>query len=140
MDNLLLAVLIHERPDPFEALKGILSDLSVESYSITGYRDAKDLIAEYHPLLIFVDQPIWSRWHADIVKMAREADQTFNIIVVGPLLDIQLYVSAMEQGAFNYVAPPFSHRTLTVVVHSAAMDARDHRDSLALVASAHAAS
>ncbi len=133
MDNLLLAILIYERPYPFEALKGVLCDTSVESYSVDGWSEAKDIIAEYQPLLVFVDLPNWNRWHAGIVKMANAADHTFNIVVVGPLPDIELYVSAKEQGAFSFIAPPFSHGPLALVVHSAVMDVRDRRESLALV-------
>ena len=44
MDNLFLAILIHERPDPFEALKGVLCDISVESYSVDGWSEAKDIL------------------------------------------------------------------------------------------------
>lgn len=139
MDNLLLAVLIHERPDPFEALKGALCNLSVESYSVRGCNEAKSLIAQYQPLLVFVDLPIWGIRNADIVNMAKAANRTCNIIVVGPLPDIDLYASAIELGAFSFVAPPFSPETLTVVVHSAALDALDRRESLGRVALAHAA-
>jgi DNA-binding NtrC family response regulator len=102
----------------------------VEFFCVKGCREAKDLIAQYHPVLVFVDVPIWSKSHADIVNMSKGADQNFNIIVVGPLPDIEQYVSAIERGAFNYVAPPFFHETLTPVVHSAAMDARERRESL----------
>lgn len=137
MDNHLSAVLIHERPEPFEALKGALGDLSVESYCVKGSNGAEALIAQFQPLLVFVDLPIWSQSHADIVNMANAADQTFNIIVVGLLPDIEEYVSAVELGAFNFMAPPFSHDSLTMAVHSAAKDAMDRR-ALAKAILAHA--
>ena len=57
MDNLILAVLIQERPDPFEALKGVLSGMDVEAYSVESCSEAQNLIAQYHPLLVFVDLP-----------------------------------------------------------------------------------
>jgi DNA-binding NtrC family response regulator len=133
MDNLLPAILIHERPYLFDALKGVLCDISVESYSVDGWDEAKAIIAEYQPLVVFVDLFNWNRWQAEIVKMANAADHTFNVIVVGPLPDIELHASVREQGAFSFVAPPFSHEALTMAVHSAVMDVRDRRESLALV-------
>ncbi|MGO8790148.1 MAG: hypothetical protein ACLQVL_22570 [Terriglobia bacterium] len=139
MDNLILAVLIQERPDPFEALKGVLSGMDVEAYSVESCSEAQNLIAQYHPLLVFVDLPVWSRFHADIVNMAKAADQTFNIIVVGPTPDIELYASAIEQGAFNFVAPPFSREPLLRVVHSAAMDVQERNELLAREVLAHTA-
>lgn len=139
VDNPILAVLIQERPDPFEALKSVLSDMDVEAYSVESCDEAKNLIAQYHPLLVFVDSPVWSRFHADIVNMAMAADRTFNIIVLGSAPDIELYASAIEQGAFNFVAPPFSREPLMRVVNSAAMDARERRESLTREVFAHAA-
>jgi DNA-binding NtrC family response regulator len=85
-----------------------------------------------------VDLPIWRKSHADIVNKAISVDSTFNIIVVGTLPDIEQCASAIERGAFDYVAPPFSHETLTLLVHSAAMDARERRESLARVFLTHA--
>jgi DNA-binding NtrC family response regulator len=139
MDNLILAVLMQERPDAFEALKGALSDMEVEAYSVQGCNEAKSLIAQYHPLLVFVDLPIWNKFHADIVRMAQTADQTFNIIVLGPAPDIEAYASAIERGAFNFVAPPFSREPLTRIVYSAAMDARERTEAQAREVFAHAA-
>ena len=140
MDNLIRAVLIHECPEPFQALKGALSDLSVESYCVKGCSEAKNLIAQYQPLLVFVDHPIWRKSYADIVEMAIVDDQFFfNMIVVGPLPDIEQYVSAVSQGAFSFVVPPFPNERLTQVVHSAALDALDVTESLAQMPLAHAA-
>lgn len=130
MDNHLSALLIRELPEPFQALQGALSDLSVESYPARGCNEAASLVVRYQPPVVFADLPIWRQSHAEIVNMANAANRTFNIIVVGPLPDIEQYMSAIERGAFNFVAPPFSHDTLTLAVHSAAMDARERRESL----------
>jgi DNA-binding NtrC family response regulator len=139
MENLLVAVLIHERPEPFQALHGRLADLSVKAYCAKKCTEAERLIAQYQPLMVFVDLPIWSESHGDLVNMAKGTDQTFNIVVVGPLPDTEEYVSAIKQGAFNFVAPPLSYEALIGVVHSAAIDARERRESPAQTLSAHAA-
>jgi DNA-binding NtrC family response regulator len=133
MDDHLLAVLIHERPEPFQALQGALGDLSVESHCAQTWSEARNIIAQYQPLLIFVDLSIWRKSHTDMVMMANAVRQVFNIVVVGMLPDIEKYISVVEQGAFSFVAPPFSHDTLTLIVHSAAVDARNLRESRAEV-------
>ncbi len=131
METPLVAISIHEHPEPCKVLEAALGDLSVETYFVEGCPAARDLIAQYQPLLVFVDHAIWRRSHNEIVYMARAADQYFSIVVVGSTPDIEMYVSAIEQGAFEFIAPPFSLETLTRVVHSAALDAHELRESFA---------
>jgi DNA-binding NtrC family response regulator len=130
MKTPLLAVLLHERPETFESLEGTLQDLSLETYGAKTWRAAEVLIDHYRPLLVFVDFSIWRKIHTGIVNKAMGTDHTFNPIVVGALPDIEEYVSAMEQGAFNYIAPPFSHESLTLLVHAAAVDASERREAV----------
>jgi DNA-binding NtrC family response regulator len=133
MDTPLLAISIHEHPEPCKALEAALGDLSVETYFVKGLPAARDLIAQYQPLLVFVELAIWNRSHAEIVHLAGAADPYFNIVVVGSVPDIEMYVSAIEQGAFEFIAAPFAPETLTRVVQSAVKDARSCRESLARV-------
>ncbi len=133
MDTPLFAISIHEHPEPCKALEAALGDLSVETYFVKGWAAARDLIAQYQPLLVFVELAIWNRSHAEIVHLAGVADPYFNIVVVGSVPDIEMYVSTIEQGAFEFIAPPFAYEALTRVVHSAAKDARSCRQSLAPV-------
>ena len=139
MDNLIVAVLIHEQTGSFEDLKGTLSDLSVETYCAQEWSGANDLIARYQPLVVFVDLPNWNKFSNDIHNTTAKTDHDFNIVVVGLLPDIERYVSAIERGAFSYIAPPLSHEGLTEVVHAAAMDARDRRGVVARRPLAHTA-
>jgi DNA-binding NtrC family response regulator len=138
MNNVVFAVLIYERRTPFRALKGALSDLSVETYCVKKCSEAETLIAQYQPLMVFVDLSVWVKSFADIAKMAKAADQTFNFVVVASLPDAELNASTIEQGAFTFVAPPFSREALIPVVRAAVMDARDRRESLARVGLARA--
>jgi DNA-binding NtrC family response regulator len=130
MDMPILAVSMHDDMEWCTELEGALEDLAVEVYTVKRCGEANDVIAKYQPLLLFVDLNIWKQSHDEIVSMAVAADQTFNIIVVGSLPDIEKFVSAIEHGAFNFVAPPFARDVLALVVYTAAIDARDRRRSL----------
>jgi DNA-binding NtrC family response regulator len=139
MDMPILAVSIHDHMEPCTELEGLLGDMSVETYSVKRWDEARDLIAQYQPLLVFVDLNIWRQSSEEMVSAAVAADQTFNIIVVGPQPDIEKYVSAIELGAFLFVAPPFARDVLAQSVYAAALDARDRRSSLARTPFSHAA-
>jgi response regulator of citrate/malate metabolism len=42
------------------------------------------------------------------------ASSPVDVIVVGAKKDIGLYLSALEEGAFDFVLPPFEHQRLGV--------------------------
>ena len=131
MDSPLVAIEIHESYELGKALGAALAELPAESYSVDRFNKAADVIAEYQPLLVFVDLAIWRLSRAELLEMQIAAEQFFNIIVVGSAPDIEIYVNAVEQGAFEYTAPPFFKDTLNRLVQSAAMDARYRRESVA---------
>jgi DNA-binding NtrC family response regulator len=131
MTNQLFALVIHDHEKPLKELKGILKDLSVETWSIDSCDSAEGLIAQYKPSMIFIDVPMWDKSHQQLVNLCRKSDLALNIIVVGEMPDIELYVASIERGAFSFIASPFSHDGLNPVVHSAAMDARERRDTMA---------
>lgn len=129
MDKPLVAVLVYEHPDPLRALSKTLMDLSVEYYGARTWDAATVLIGQYQPVMIFVEITIWSKTRDAIMRASESADHPFSTIVVGCVPDIELYVSTIEQGAFNFVAPPFSHDILTPVLQTATVDAQRRRDS-----------
>jgi FixJ family two-component response regulator len=49
--------------------------------------------------------------------------------VAGSLPDTRLYLSVMEGGAFDFIAPPFEHSPLKFVVRSAALNTYSRRDA-----------
>lgn len=130
MDMPILAVSLHNEKDQCIELEEALEDMSVEVYSAKRCVEAKELIANYQPLLLFVDLDIWKQLHDVILDMAISADQFMSIIIVASSPDIEMYVSAIEQGAFNFVAPPFARDVLAMIVYTAALDARNRRRSL----------
>jgi DNA-binding NtrC family response regulator len=139
MTDPLFALVIHDHDEALKELEGILKDLSVESWRITNCDSAESLIAQYKPSMIFIGLPVWERSHQQLVDLCRKADLALNIIVVGTMPDIELYVAAIERGAFSFIAPPFTHDGLNIIVHSAAIDARERRDAMAraVVAALH---
>lgn len=136
MRNHLFALLVHDHAEPFESLRRALRDLSVETYSITTCKEARDLISQCQPHIIFTESAVadgpWTR----ILKMAEAADVPVSVIVVGTVPDTRFYLSAMERGAFDFVAPPFEHEALNFVVRSAALNAHRRREALAHAATA----
>ena len=129
MTEHLFALLIHDHPEPFEALKRTLRDLSIETYSVASCKDAEDLITQCKPQIIFTDGSLLDGSWLSVLNMAEAADVPLSVIVVGAFPDTRLYLSVMERGAYDFVAPPFEHEPLNFVVRSAALNAHRRREA-----------
>jgi len=130
MNDHLFALLIHDRPEPFAALTRTLKDLRIETYSVATCQEAKHLISQCKPHLIFTEDALVDGSWTRVLRMAEDADVPLNVIVVGTLPDTRQYLSAMERGAFDFLAPPFEHQPLKFVVRSAALDVQRRREAL----------
>ena len=79
MDMPIHTVSLHNEKDQCIELEEALEDMSVEVFSAKRCVEAKELIASYQPLLLFVDLDIWKQSHGVILDMAITADQFINI-------------------------------------------------------------
>ncbi len=131
MENPIVAVMIQDEYESLNHLGGVLGDLGVETHYANGFKEASRLIRRHEPHVIFVNQSQWSDYFEELVRLANTDDHFFNILVVGPLPQVEWRAAAIAHGAFEYVAPPFSHERLTREVHSAFLDVMDRREALA---------
>ena len=130
MSENLSALLVHGHPEPFESLARTLRDLSVETYSVESCKEAEDLVSHCKPPIIFTDKSLVDGSWASILNIADSAGVPLSVIVVGAVPDMHLYLSVMERGAFDFVAPPFEHEPLNFVIRSAALDTHRRREAL----------
>ena len=134
MSDHVFALLVHSHPEPFESLKRALWDLSVETFSVETCREARELIPQCKPRVIFAENALPDGSWLSILSIAEAADVPLSLIVVGAVPNTRSYLSVMERGAFDYVAPPFEHEPLEFVVRSADLGARRRREALARAA------
>ena len=133
MKEHLFALVVHDCPEPFESLKRTLRELSVEAFSIETCREAENLIGQCRPHLIFTQGGLQDGSWLRVLNLAEASDPSPKVIVVGAFPDTRLYLSVMEKGAFDFVAPPFEPLPLGFVVRTAELDVR-RRDALARAA------
>jgi len=132
MNNRFFALLVHDRPDPLESLNTALKELSVETYSVRTCAEARRLILQTQPDLIFTDTCLPDGSWADVVDLPEKFGSPLNVIVVSATEDVQLYMSVLERGAFDFVLPPFERKGLEFIVRSGGEDARHRRKVRAL--------
>jgi DNA-binding NtrC family response regulator len=127
MNDRCFAILVHDRPAPLDSLKSALKDLSIDTFSVRSCEEAKRLIAETQPQVVFTDTSLPDGSWMDMVNAAEVAPSPVNVIVVGANKDVKFYLNALERGAFDFVLPPFEKQALDFVVQSAAQDSRHRR-------------
>jgi two-component system, NtrC family, response regulator AtoC len=132
MENRFVALLVYDRAYPLEALNAALKELSVGTYSVRTCEEARRLILQTQPDLIFTDTCLPDGSWADIVDLPARFGSAINVIVVSATEDVQLYISALQRGAFDFVLPPFERQGLEFVVRSGGEDARHRRKVRAL--------
>ncbi len=134
MRDKIFALLIHDNPDSLLGLKWALRELEVETFSVRNCQEAEGLLPQTQPQVVFVDTSLTEGSWVDAINLAERTDVPPNVIVVGANTNIDLYLSAMEHGAFDFVAPPFELEPLEYVVQSAALDARARKHAQARAA------
>jgi DNA-binding NtrC family response regulator len=128
MPERLVALLVHDGPGPFDSLQRALRELSIDTYSVSSCREARDLLSQWNPQVIFTESSLKDGPWVNILHTADSGENPVSVIVVAAHPDTRLYVSIMERGAFDFVAPPFEHESLRFVTRSAALDTQRRRD------------
>jgi len=113
-------LLLHELGDSLDALKSALKAQSVKVCSLRSFQEALPLLMGPNPPHLIFTQPklpdgIW----ADVVSLAMMAPKPINVIVVGRLADVGLYLQTITGGAFDFIVPPLTGYELTHVLRCA---------------------
>ena len=120
MAEQVFALLIHDKAKHFASLRTMLHDLSVETHTVSTCLEAASFISKRRPDVIFTECTMKDGSWADVLNLARKAGVLLSVVVVAAHADMHSYLSVMEDGAFDFVVPPFERDSLDFVVKSAA--------------------
>lgn len=121
MRERLSALLIHQVAEPLRSLRLALERQGVETAQARNCEEAWRILGGANPPhLVFTDTAVADGLWADVLALAAQAAQPVNVIVVARLVDTRLYIAAIEAGAFDFLAPPFTPADLAHIVRSAA--------------------
>ncbi|PYV17231.1 MAG: hypothetical protein DMG21_08980 [Acidobacteria bacterium] len=82
----------------------------------------RQFLTQDDELVVFTDVTSPARNWAAVLRLFEEA--RIPVIVVSRTLDINLYIDALEQGAMDFIVPPFTTSELSYVVHNAISHAK----------------
>ena len=124
------ALLVFHQTRPFNEIKDALGKIAVPTARAQTLAEAKLALSEANPpLLAFTESELPDGKWSEIVSFLEKAFSQVNVIVVGQTISANLYASAVEVGAFDYIAPPFEGVDLAHVVRCAADNALARRET-----------
>ncbi len=128
MKEKILALLVHQNSPTLTALKAALEHQGLRVLQAETHAHAQRLLDGLNPVpLVFTDIQLPDGTWSDILALAEKATQPVNVIVVARVVDTRFYVEAIENGAFDFIAPPFMTPDLEYVVHSALSNVTSRR-------------
>jgi len=115
------ALLVHADAEPLQSLKLALQGLFVETDQARTCQQARNVLrrATRPPDMVFTDTVLPDGTWREMLAVAREARLPPKIIVVSRIEDPWLYLDAMENGAFDFMIPPFAASDLAYILQSA---------------------
>ena len=130
MKGTVTALLIFHRTEPYNDLEAALEKLAVRVRRARTLAEACHVLSAANlPLLVFTESELPDANWADVVSLSARVASPVSVIVMGQEIDTKLYVSVIEGGAFDFMAPPFEALDLAHVVRCAADNALMRRQA-----------
>jgi len=113
-------LLLYSDPASFLGLEGLLESQSVPPVRARSCQEARTLLAQSGtPRIVLTDTTLKDGTWRDALRLARDASLPRAVIVVSRWDDIRLYLAALEEGALDFIAPPFLASDVNWVLRSA---------------------
>ena len=120
MGEKIKSVMIYDQCEPSEALNKVLKRLGLEVRRLRTCHEASGIFQQPDAAeLVFTDTNLPDGTWEDVVRLAHQSNAFLPVIVVSRVVDIDLYLKALERGAFDFVVPPFLSYDLANVTGSA---------------------
>jgi len=112
-------LVVDDERDMLENCSRIISRLGYDCITMTDSSAADTVIERERPQVILTDFAMPVKNGLDILRMARGIDPDIIVILISGFATIPNVVEAMKEGAFDYLAKPFSAEQLKVALERA---------------------
>jgi len=109
MKDTITALLVSEQDEPIVALSKVLEEQGLKTRLVRNVSEASGVLqGKSLPVAVFSATALDDGTWADIAFLAAKASKAVPVIVVSQDVNIKLYKSALENGAADFIVPPFS--------------------------------
>lgn len=114
------ALFVHGQDETFYDLARVLRSLNIEVLHVRNCREASQLFKRPAEVdLVFAGVALPDGNWADVLSLAQQSRTFLPVIVVSRMVDVGLYLDALEKGAFDFLTPPFLTSDIAHIVRSA---------------------
>lgn len=114
------AVLVHNHSERFNSLKAALDGLGITTHRARTCKEASFLLKNSsYAELVFTDTALPDGTWLDILKLAERSSDYLPVIVMSREANVDLYLNALDEGAFGFITPPFLAAGLAHIIRSA---------------------
>lgn len=128
------ALLVHKGDEVLGELRPVLEALGLEAVLVHGCKELQSRLQGLGVLAVFTETTLADGRYSDVCRMASEPATPLPVIVVSPFVDIDLYVESMENGASDFIVPPFFSTDVAHVLMTALSDGLPRRLAVSLQA------
>ena len=124
------ALLVFHHVEPYNHVENALDKLAVTMVRARTLAEARRIMSWRNPpLLVFTESVLPDGNWADVVSFSRKTPSPVSVVVVGREFGTKLHASAIEMGAFDFIAPPFDDMDLAHVIRCAGDNALRRRQA-----------
>jgi DNA-binding NtrC family response regulator len=129
-------LLVHRDDGVFDELRQTLQSLGLEAFRVSSCKELQSRLNGVGDFLtVFTEGRLPDGEYRDVCRIASRPVMPLPVIVVSPFVDMDLYLDSMENGASDFIVPPFLCTDIAHVVMTAISDGLPRR----LAVSQHAA-
>lgn len=119
MNRRVKVLVIDDERDMLDNCSRIISRLGYDCITVSDSTNADQVMERERPYIILTDFAMPVRNGLDILRMAKGVDPDTVVILISGFATIPSVVEAMKEGAFDYIAKPFSADQLKVTLERA---------------------
>jgi DNA-binding NtrC family response regulator len=120
MSNKLWTLLVSDTEEMVRELEGILREQGMETRHVRKCSEAYAALQEaILPTLVFSEASLPDGTWAEVLKATNGTRSSIPLVVISRIVDIRLYLDAMESGVHDLIVPPLSAPDIAYIVRSA---------------------
>lgn len=112
-------LVIDDEPDLLDSIRKVLERKKYEVSTALSGREGLALVSTFSPDVVLVDLKMPDMDGLFVLKTLAEQERDLPVILMTAFATVQTAVAAVRQGAFDYIAKPFSNDQLELVLQRA---------------------
>ena len=113
------AIIACTDPEIRHVLISVLREFGLQPVFLEKLDDLRLLLAQQETVALFIQSRFVKSGFREVLNAAERQDARVPVVVCSEFYDKDIYMEAMTQGAFDYLAFPYQHREVAWVVNNA---------------------